>query len=157
MAIDVASILKRRREEVDFPKPLPAGVYYGRITGLPKRSDEKTDKTGKEFVMMNFPIQLDGYGQGVDPDLLQASGGLTNKDGSPKRVDHGIYLTNDNQHRLWLFLDSFHGKGNYEDLLKGFEALVGRRVQVVLEIFRRDENDPDSDWHRTAACLPFEG
>lgn len=155
MALNIGAMLKRTREEVEFPKPLPPGIYYGKITGRPKFSEEKTSKnTGKQFVMVHFPITLEAPGPGVDPDLLNAAGNLTTKKGDPKTVEHKVYLDDSTEFRVWLFLESFLGKGQVADWHSGFEALIGRRCQVVLTHSLRDENDPESNWHNVDGCLP---
>lgn len=168
MAINIADMLTRTRDQVEFPRPVPTGMYYGKIVGLPKYSDPvnveaEGDKPARTYVRVSVPLELQSPGNGVDVNMLMEAGGLSLKNGQPKPFDYTFFVDivknadgslDFVSHRIWLWADTFLGKGNYRDLREAYDLLVGKPCNVVMEHTLRDKNDPDSKWHRVQAVLP---
>lgn len=90
-----ASILDEEPTEVSAPAPLPQGTYIAIVAG-PGRYDKSTKK-GTDFVEFNLrPTEAE---EDVDPDELEAAGGL---DG--KTIKATFWLTDEAK----FMLDQFH-------------------------------------------------
>lgn len=95
---DFASILDMPATDVERPKPLPAGTYYGVVQGLYEQGESAQKKT--PFVRFNFAVQ--SVGDDVDEDELKAFG---DEGVIGKVIKSTYYTTPDSLFRLTDFLE----------------------------------------------------
>jgi hypothetical protein len=69
------SILDTPATEVERPKPLPAGTYDVIVKGL----YEQGESTQKKTPYVRFIYAIQSAGEDVDPDELEAIGGIADK------------------------------------------------------------------------------
>jgi len=103
-ATSFESILDTPADEVERPKPLPAGTYTAIVRGLP----EYGESTKKKTPFVKFALALISADEDVDEDELTEL--LTNKDGeviplTEKSISSTYYTTPDALFRLTDFLE----------------------------------------------------
>ncbi len=124
-----SSILDRPASEVERPKPLPVGTYLTTIQGLPRY--DKSSKKQTDFV--EFSHQLVAAMDDVDPEELEAAGGLTLKDGTAKSIKNTYYLTEDAGWRLRKFLeDCGFDFEEIESMREAVESTANREVYIQI-------------------------
>jgi|SRR5215469_1203428 len=96
-----SSILDRPGSTIEQPKPLPIGTYLITVAGLPRY--DKSSKKGTDFV--EFTLQLVAPQDDVDPEAFEESGGLFNRDETPRVIKDTFYITEDAAWRLKKFLE----------------------------------------------------
>lgn len=68
-------VLNKRVDEVEKPKPRPAGTYVAAIQGLPKTKDVKTKDGDRE--VLSFSVKLLMAREDVDAELLAEQGDVS--------------------------------------------------------------------------------
>lgn len=139
--VDMSSILDKRIEDIEAPKPVPVGTYLGTILSVPEDATfEKTDeKTGEKVKVpaCRVKVGLREMKEG-DEEALAAAGGLSRRDGKPKEVQMTYYLEEDNLHKLKKLGETC---GIKSPTLGGiFEELPGSEVLVSIGL-RADRQD----------------
>lgn len=95
-ATSFESILDQKAEEVERPKPLPAGTYDCIVRGLPEYGESSQKKTP----FARFTLAITAAGEDVDPDELEEMGGIADK-----TIKSTYYTTPDALFRLTDFLE----------------------------------------------------
>lgn len=95
---DFASILDMPATDVERPKPLPVGTYFGVVQGLPEHDVSSKKKT--PFV--RFTLAVQSVGDDVDEDDLKAFG---DEGVIGKLIRSTYYTTPDSLFRLTDFLE----------------------------------------------------
>lgn len=153
--VDLSNLLNKRVDDIESPKPVPAGTYIGVIAGAPdlsksfKKRDEKTGSE-TEIQLAEVEINLTEAGPDVDEDLLNSAGGLRRKDGKPKSVRMTYFLEEEELHRIKKL-----GKdlGIAAETLGGiFEEMQGKDVRVQI-IVQPDKNDPEIQYNRVKKVI----
>lgn len=96
---DFASILDMPATDVERPKPLPEGTYFGIIQGMYEQGESTKKKT--PFVRFNLAVQ--SVGEDVDEDDLKAFG---DEGVIGKTIKDTYYTTPDALFRLTDFLEN---------------------------------------------------
>lgn len=81
--MNLDDMLSKTADEVEAPKPLPAGHYEGTIIGY---KFDKSKNTQTDYV--EYTVRLEAPGQDVDKELLLASGASL-----PKDIRASFYIT----------------------------------------------------------------
>lgn len=118
--VDFTAILSKQVGSAPQPKPLPDGTYTGVIEGLPTSRPVKT-KEGEKPVL-TVTVGIGEAMDDVDPEALEAAGGLMKANGERKTIRSDFWL---DENSLWVF-DRF-----LESC--GFGADSGKTYQEVLE------------------------
>lgn len=95
-APNFSDLLNNNADEIERPKPLPAGSYLCTVKGLPEHG--KSAKKQTPFV--NFTLAVQQALDDVDADDLGAMGGTENK-----TIKATYYLTENSLWRLKEFLE----------------------------------------------------
>jgi len=105
------------------PPPIPVGTYLAIVRGLPEYFESAKKKTPGA----RFTLELLQAGEDVDPDELEAMGGIQNK-----TLRHDIWLTDESLWRGREFCE--HCGVDVENLSRGqaFEACNGAQVMVEI-------------------------
>jgi len=128
MADDFRSLLSKPMDEIERPKPWPAGTYYGSIT------DHKFDVSAqKRTPYVRFTIQASSAGDNIDPSDLEGI------DLSKKPLRKDYYLTEDALYRVKAMLESIGI--TTEGRALGECIPETRNAQVMFEVTQR--NSPD--------------
>lgn len=94
--VSFESILDTPANEVERPKPLPAGTYDCIVRGLP----EYGESTQKKTPFCRFTLAVQAAGDDVDPAELEEMGGVADK-----TIRTTYYTTPDAMFRLTDFLE----------------------------------------------------
>lgn len=89
--VDFNDVLNKKADEVEKPKPRPAGSYLGSIVGMPK--EKKATVSGEERTILEFSVKLMVPQDDVSQDALAEHPDLSQW--APVRYD--LWLTDD----LW--------------------------------------------------------
>lgn len=100
MSTNFADILNKPSNEVEKPKPLPAGTYTAVVKGQPRF--DKSQKKQTPFV--EFTLGILAAGEDIDPDELKESLGETPL--GDKTMKNTFYLTDTSLWRLKDFLEA---------------------------------------------------
>jgi hypothetical protein len=96
-APNFSSILDTPADQIERPKPLPAGTYRAIVQGIPRQ--DVSSKKQTPFV--EFTLKLLAADEDVDQEELAAIGGLTDK-----TIKDTYYLTENSLFRVKDFLAS---------------------------------------------------
>lgn len=140
--VNFDSILDKKVEDIESPRPLPNGTYRAVISG-PPQEDKYEDRENSEIVpVFIVPIAYVEASAGVDYDLLNKAGGLKRRDGKPKEGKMKYYGRDDDLHKIKKLLKSCGISA--PTLRDGFKELPGKEVLAdVVAIQSKDDND---DW-----------
>lgn len=121
-----ADILNKKVDEVERPKPLPAGTYLGIVEGLPDIGTIGQNNTPKA----DIKIKLLQAEDDVDQDALKELG-----DRFPGiSLRHRLFLTEDSAWRVKQFLEDHLGlDGTGKTLGELFNEAAGNQVKVVVK------------------------
>lgn len=139
------SILDKPSNEIERPKPLPAGSYVCVIQGMPKF--DKSSKKGTPYVEFTLkPIQA---GDDVDAEALQEMGGL-----GEKTLRGTFYITEDAAWRLTDFLD--HAGAGDESMTPRQRIDETPGKQVIANIRHKASADGSSVYAELGNTAPVE-
>ncbi len=128
MADDFRTLLSKPMDEIEKPKPLPAGTYYGTIT------DHKFDVSAqKRTPYVRFTVTLDSAGDNIDPSDLEGI------DLAKKTQRKDYYLTEDALYRVKAMLESLGI--TTEGRALGECIPETRNARVMVEITQRNSSD----------------
>jgi hypothetical protein len=133
-----ADLANVRVGDVEPPKAIPPGHYKAIFTGLMKPHKAKSGNQA-----MRFPFKLIEAGDDVDPELLEAAGGLPDKEFS---LD--FWMSPDARYR---FTDFGKAMGHSDDLnlIELAEALGTGGEPFMIECSLQDnEKDPSKPYTR---------
>lgn len=137
-------ILNKKADEVERPKPLPAGTYTGVVSGLPEFGEVGQNKTP----VANLKIKILDAGDDVDQDALNEV-----KDWRGKEVRHSLFLTEDAAWRVKQFLEDHLGlNGHGKTLAELFNDAPGQQVKFVLK--HKPSQDGQSIYAQIDRTLP---
>lgn len=128
MAVDFKALLSKPSDQIERPKPLPAGTYQGIVKSY-KFDESKEKKTP----FIRFELGILAAGEDVDPSAL------VGMDMSKKGLRKDFYLTDDAIYRLDEFVSSI-------DKYKGPKSLAERvpdtlNAQVLIYVTQRNSQD----------------
>lgn len=137
-ATDYTEILRQQVGTAKVPQPLPEGVYYGQIDGVPKPVDRKM-KDGSTVGVLQVKAQLFEAADGVDQDALAEAGGLVSEDGRRRSLAAEFWLVPDELYQLDAFLAGFgHTADSGVSYIEALQALSGQAV--ALTVTQREYN-----------------
>lgn len=139
------SVLDKPTTEIERPKPIPQGTYVFAIQGMPRF--DKSTKKGTEFV--EFTCKILQAGEDVDPEELQAMGGIADK-----TLKHTFYLTENSIYRLKEFLIDDLRIEEEATLRPMIEKAVG--AQFMAQIKHTPSDDGKSVYSNIASTGPVE-
>jgi hypothetical protein len=128
MSSDFRTLLQKPMDEIERPKPLPAGTYYGTIAG--HKFDESSQK---RTPFVRFTIKLQSAGDDVDAEEVASV------DWTKKEVRKDFYLTDDALYRLKGFLESVGVE--VEGRALGEAIPDSTNAQVIVEVTQRNSAD----------------
>lgn len=126
--IDFSDILNTQIGSAPVPQPLPSGTYNGVISGVPTFRDVKT-KEG-EKVVATVTVAITDADEDVDPDDLEAAGGLRRADGGAKTIRAEFWLDDNSRYQFERFLAAMGLQGSYNEALP---QLPGKEVTAIVE------------------------
>lgn len=128
MAADFKDLLKINLDDVEKPKPVPAGTYTGRIAKY-----EFNESSNKKTPFVRYYVQLTGAEADVDSDALE---GINLAE---KQLRKDYYITKDALYRLKDFLGScgieVQGRALGETIPESLNA------SVILDVKQRNSED----------------
>lgn len=117
------SILDTPADAVERPKPLPAGTYDCIVKGLPEYGESSQKKTP----FARFTLAVQAVGDDVDPDDLEAIGGIADK-----TIKSTYYTTPDALFRLTDFLDHCGIDLEGKTVRQGIDETPNCAVRIVV-------------------------
>lgn len=126
--IDFTDILNKQIGSAPVPQPLPSGTYSGVISGVPTFRQVNT-KEG-EKVVASVTVSIIEAGEDVDPDDLEAVGGLRRGDGEAKTIRAEFWLDDNSRYQFERFLAAMGLQGTYAEALP---QLPGKEVTALVE------------------------
>lgn len=137
--IDYTELLRLQVGTAPVPKPVPEGLYYGQIDGVPKVVSRKT-KNG-DVGVAQIKANLFEAGDDVDQDALAESGGLVSENNQRRSVIKEFWLVPDQLYQLDAFLAGFGFTAESgQSYLDAFNALAGQAVAVTVTVREYDQN-----------------
>ncbi len=106
LASQFSALLSKPASQIEKPKPMPAGTYTGIIKGHAFDVSKQ-----KKTPFVRFTIQPVAPGEDVDPEQLEAFGGLNalSKKALTRIRGSEFYISEDAQFRLKSFLEDVVG------------------------------------------------
>ena len=95
MASDFRSLLDTPMDEIERPKPLPAGTYFGVV-----KTNKFDESSNKKTPYVRFSIQATAAGEDIDQNDLEGV------ELGKKTFNKDFYLTPEARYRLKDFLES---------------------------------------------------
>lgn len=117
------SILDTPANDVERPKPLPAGTYDAVVKGLPEYGESSQKKT--PFV--RFTLGITSAGDDVDEDELAEIGGIADK-----TIKSTYYTTPDALFRLTDFLEHCDVDLTDKTVRQGIDETPNSAVRIVV-------------------------
>ena len=143
---DFSAILNTKPEDIEDPKILPPGEYRAVVSERPTLDESAKKKT--PYVRFTYSI-LEAL-ESVDPDAIEAIGGIRKKDGSPRTMGRDdYYLTEDSLFRIKTLANSMWGEGNWENIAWVIENAQGQ--EVILTVAHRSYTPEGSTEEKTVA------
>lgn len=140
MAADFKKLLSKNLDEVERPKPLPPGTYYGRVTkyALDVSKEKKTP-------YVRFSLAVTSAGDGVEADALNGV------DLSKKQLRKDFYLTHDADWRLKEFIKSC----GVQVAGRSFESTIPDTMNspVIIEVTQRPATDGSGEFFNDVGAL----
>lgn len=128
IATDFRSLLSKPADQIERPKPLPAGTYEGTITKY-----EYGKSKEKKTPYVRYFVQVNSAGEDVDPVEMDGI------DLSKKQLRRDFYLTDDAEYRVKELWESCGIDGTGRSLGEILPDLIG--CQVLLEVTQRNSED----------------
>lgn len=128
MTVDFKELLKKPADQVERPKPIPAGTYKG-VVARQEFGQSKEKKTP----YTRYHLTLTGPGDGVDPKDLDGI------DLTKKQFRKDFYLTNDAEYRLLDFIASCGVNTKGRTLGELVPEPLGK--DVLIDITQRNSED----------------
>ena len=140
MAVDFKKLLSKNMDEVERPRPLAPGTYYGRVS---KFSVDVSKEKKTPYVRLLLAVT--SAGDGVDLDSLNGV------DLSKKQLRKDFYLTNDAEYRLKDFLKSC----GIQVAGRSFESTIPEAVNapVIMEVTQRAATDGSGEFYNDVGLL----
>lgn len=138
------SILDRPVGDAERPKPMPVGTYVCVVSGQPKF--DKSTKKQTEYV--EFTLKFLEAGDDVDPDALEAVGGIKDK-----TIRNTYYLTDASLFRLDDFLAHLGIEEGTMSRSQACQEAVGR--QCLVTISHRASDDGQSVFAQVKNTAPI--
>ena len=134
MAVDFKKLLSKNMDEVERPRPLPPGTYYGRVTKF--TVDVSKEKKTPD---VRFFLSVTSAGDGVDADSLNGV------DLSKKQLRKDYYLTQDADYRLKEFIKSC----GIQVAGRSFESTLPdtTNAPVIMEVTQRGATDGSGEFY----------
>lgn len=155
--VDFSSILNKRVEDIESPKPLPPGTYRGIIASVPTEgrpfNRKNEDGSTTEVPTLEVPIAIQEPTAGVDEDLL-AKAGLRRRDGKPREVSMRYFVEEESLYKLKTLIKSCGVEA--ETLGEGLKSLAGAEVLVDLAV-QIDQKDPEQQYQRVQRVVGTAG
>lgn len=95
MALDFSKLLSKPADDIEKPKPLPAGTYNGSVAKY-----EFAESKEKKTPFVRFMLSVSSAGPDIEPESIEGI------DLSKKQLRRDFYLTDDAMYRLKEFLES---------------------------------------------------
>jgi hypothetical protein len=130
-----SDLAQTRIEDVERPKPIPAGHYQALVTGPAKEHKAKTGNTA-----LRFPFKLVAPGDDVDAEELDAAGGLPDKE-----YTMDFWMSPDARWRFTEFVKAIGGPAE-GTLMEAAEWLAGSQQPFLIQAKQEqggDDNTPD--------------
>lgn len=131
MATSFRTLLSQNSTQVERPKPLPQGHYYGRIT----KSEFATSKT-KQTPYVRFYLVAERAADDIDEDAMEGIDLST----SPKEVRKDYYITPGATYRLSDMLDAVIGDPD-RSMEERIPECAGARVMFAVTTRKSDTSD----------------
>lgn len=131
MPTEMMDLLRKPMNEIERPKLLPAGTYYGII-----KSHELGKSTQKKTPFVRFHVALTGAGEDVDQELLEGI------ELAKKILRRDFFLTEDALFRVKDFLASLGIEVEGRSLGECIPEAIGQSVMLTVRhrpIEGRDE------------------
>jgi len=125
---DFKSLLSKPMDEIERPKPLPAGTYVGRIVKY-----DFAESQEKKTPYLRYTVQPEEVGDDVSPE------DLAGVDMTKKQLRKDFYLTNDAMYRLKEFLESCGIDVTGRSL--GEAIPESRNARVLMGVVQRPSQD----------------
>src|SRR3974390_1161618 len=140
MAVDFKKLLSKNMDEVERPRPLAPGTYYGRIA---KFSCDVSKERKTPYVRLFLSVT--SAGEGVDLDSLNGV------DLSKKQLRKDFYLTPDSEYRLKEFLKSC----GIQVAGRSFESTLPESINspVIIEVTQRAATDGSGEFYNDVNAL----
>jgi len=142
---DFNTLMSKPMDEIERPKPLPAGTYTGIIVSheFGKSSQKQTD-------FVRFMIRVIAPGEDVDPEALKEYGQL----GEKSLLRHDFYITEDAVFRLKEFLSDTLGI-RADSINAGLPQTTGMQVGVIVK-HEMSQKDPSVVFATIDRCFKQE-
>ena len=140
MAVDFKKLLAKNLDEVERPRPLPPGTYYGRVSKFTVDVSKE-----KKTPFVRFLVAVTSAGDGVDAESLNGV------DLSKKQLRKDYYLTQDADYRLKDFIKSC----GIQVAGRSFESTLPDTMNapVIMEVTQRAATDGSGEFYNDVGSM----